>query len=272
MPFDLQHKMIVNNVTTKKTMTIDHVVVNDLPFFKLIKRGPLASVLNQRFGGRAFPGVTMFTYLQDLRDNEVSKIIKREIISSDHFCDNENDDDIDITSYNKRAEAFSKHVTQDIIELSIPGFESHKAKHGPIVIKVLTTHKMKSPVWLHATPANFDWLEVASTHKWVDANHAPAAEPQRSLNMDGVEVATLKKVKIKECGERCCVLVINYKKSKDKWTRKQVRVSAQAYSSNSDYLEAVRRSVENLEEFFENNHHSDGSEDDDDESGEGADE
>ena len=235
MPFTLQHKMMMTNEKTTNTFMIDHVAVDYMQFFKVVKKGPLAALLGARIGQKLFPGVTVFKYLQDRRDSEVSNIPKREIVASDHFRDPSGDDhETDVTSSTKRSEAFSKHFVGDIVELAIPGFESKKAKHDHIKIKVLATHKMLASVWMQATTANFDWLEAACTYKWAEAECSPAAL-KRKLSIDGIEITTLKKVKIKSSDAKRCVVYINYKASNGKWTKKHVKVDRESHSSDSDH-------------------------------------
>lgn len=264
--FTVKQQMVVTNEKTKRSVLVDHVIVDGIPFFKFVKKS-LATLLGGRIGHQNFPGVTVFQYLQDKRNSAVTNLIKQAIVAADHFRDVSDDEiEIDLTSGIKRAEAFAKHGIGDIVELAIPGFESNKAKHDGVTLKLLATPKVAASIWMEAVPANFAWLRDACSYNWTSAsdekaNGSPAAK--RKLSFDGIEAMTTKKVKVKCNDGKRCILFVNYKAASGKWNRKQARVDRDAYTSESACHEAIARAIEKLEMWYDAEHHHDGSDDED---------
>ena len=203
----------------KNTQTImDHIVVDGVPFFKVIKTSPaLIKLMNARHGDKCFDGVDVFQYLQINRNTEVTKCIKHAIHESDPCGDVAEDDvdDGDLSMGPKRAEAFAQFNIAETMQLSVPAFESSKVKRGAVQITVIATPKTNRSVYMECNAFNLAWLRDACTHKWMAAPRSL----KRTLSFGDVEIET-DLVKVKHNDDKKITMFTNYKQNSGKWTRK----------------------------------------------------
>ena len=247
----------------EKHVILDHITVGGVAFIKLArKNSQLLSLCNARKGSKRFPGVDVFQYLVQKRNEEVSRLIKLAARSDDPFAESERADDAaeDDMQYSRRQELFTKHGIPEIIELSIPEFESGKIKHGAIQIQVLATPKLTASFYMEASGVNLKWFKLSCSHEWLTL---PSPPKRKAVHIGSLQIEASPLVKVKKNDGTKIEVYCNYKKSSGVWSKKTMSVSKHS-DSTDQFPEAVVRMVSRLEAFYQENHFGDDDDDDDD--------
>lgn len=242
----------------EKHVVLDHITVGGIAFIKLAKRNSqLLSLCSARKGNKYFPGVDVFQYLVQKRNDEVSRLIKLAARSDDPFAESERADDAaeDDMQYSRRQELFTKHGIPEIIELSIPEFESGKIKHGAIQIQVLATPKMAASTYMEASGVNLKWFKLSCSYEWLAL--PPSPSKRKAVDIGSLQIEASPLVKVKKNDGTKIELYCNYKKASGVWSKKTMSVSKFGSDSTDQVNEAVVRMVSRLEAFYKENHFGD---------------
>ena len=241
----------------EKHVILDHITVGGVAFIKLArKNSQLLSLCNARKGSKRFPGVDVFQYLVQKRNEEVSRLIKLAARSDDPFAESERADGAaeDDMVNDRRQDLFKEHRIPEIIELSIPEFESGKIKHGAIQIQVLATPKLTASFYMEASGVNLKWFKLSCSHEWLTL---PSPPKRKAVHIGSLQIEASPLVKVKKNDGTKIEVYCNYKKSSGVWSTKTMSVSKHGSDSTDQVNEAVVRMVSRLEAFYQENHFGD---------------
>ena len=258
--FVVKQALVVYKMNGQTIM--DHIVVDGVPFIKLIKTSSaVIKLMDGRHGAKCFAGgVDVFQYLQMNRNAEVTQCIKHAIHESDPFGDVAEDDvdDNGLAMGPRRSEAFAQFNIAETMQLSVPAFESSKVKRGAVQITVIATPKINRSVYLECNAFNLALLRDACTHKWMAAPRSL----KRTLSFGDVEIET-DLVKVKHNDDKKITMFTNIKQNSCKLTRKARTIDKSLYVdmyvcmyvcmyvSSPMLNDAIVRMVEKLEAYHD---------------------
>ena len=236
-----------------KQVILDHITVNGTPFIKIVKQNhALASLCNGLKGDKYFPGADVFSYLIQTRNNEVSKLMKLAAIADDPFAEIGQADENDMIG-TSRHELFTKYKIPEVIELSIPEFETQlHTKHAAVRIHVLATSKLAASIYMEASAVNLKWFKKACFHSWL----AEAVSPmkRKAVDIGELQIEASKSIKIKKNDATKVEMYCNYKKESGRWSKKTLSINKSNYDSDDEINQAVLKMVSRLEQFHKENH------------------
>lgn len=238
-----------------KQVILDHITVSGTPFIKMTKKNyALASLCNALEGTKYFPGADVFAYLLKKRNEEVIKLIKLAANADDPFAEIERADDVDEDDMQgtSRHELFMKYKIPEVIELSIPEFETQNIKQCAVRINVLATAKLTASIHMEASAVSLKWFKNACFHSWFDEAVSPLK--RKAVDIGELQIEASESIKIKKNDAAKVEMYCNYKKESGRWSKKTLSVNKSNYDSDDEINQAVLKMVSRLEQFHKENH------------------
>ena len=238
-----------------KQVILDHITVSGTPFIKMNKKNyALANLCNALEGTKYFPGADVFSYLLQKRNEEVSKLIKLAANADDPFAEIERADDVDEDDMQgtSRHELFMKYKIPEVIELSIPEFETQNIKQCAVRIHVLATAKLTASIHMEASAVSLKWFKNACFHSWFDEAVSPLK--RKAVDIGDLQIEASESIKIKKNDATKVEMYCNYKKESGRWSKKTLSVNKSNYDSDDEVNQAVLKMVSRLEQFHKENH------------------
>jgi hypothetical protein len=191
--------------------------------------------------------------LLQTRNNEVSKLIKLAAIDDDPFAEIARADDVDEDDMQgtRRHELFMRKIPE-VIELSIPEFETQNTKHAAVRIHVLATAKRGASIYMEATAVSLKWFKNACVHSWLDEAVSPMK--RKAVDISEWQIEASETIKIKKNDANKVEMYCNYKKESGRWSKKTLSVNKSNYDSDDEINEAVLKMVRLLEKFHKEKH------------------
>jgi len=238
-----------------KQIMLDHITVSGTPFIKMNKGNhALANLCNALDGTKYFPGADVFAYLLQKRNQEVSRLIKLAANADGPFAEIERagDADEDGMQGTRRQELFMKYQIPEVIELSMPEFETQNIKQCAVRIHVLAEAKLTASIHMEASAVTLKWFKNACFHSWFDEAVSPLK--RKAVDIGDLQIGASEAIKIKKNDAAKVEMYCNYKKESGRWSKKTLSVNKSNYDSDDEVNQAVLKMVSRLEQFHKENH------------------